>query len=80
MLYVKLKNQGVKSPQNQLVSQIFKQHKNDFYLLDVYLFSAWKGYSISKSKTGATCGAGSAYPSEAPNIMINSKFWRGSCC
>ena len=28
--------------------------------------------------TGATCGAGSAYPSGAPEITLS--FWWGSCC
>ena len=34
-------------------------------------------YHISNT-TGATCGAGSAYPSGAPEITPS--FWWGSCC
>ena len=31
-----------------------------------------------RNTTGATCGAGSAYPSGAP--VITPSFWWGSCC
>ena len=42
----------------------------------LYLACNLKGHN--STLTGATCGAGSAYPSGAPEITPS--FWWGSCC
>ena len=44
-----------------------------------YRIRLFTGFVITKrNTTGATCGAGSAYPSGAPEIIPS--FWWGSCC
>ena len=82
MLTRKLLNQEFQMM--KLKSSLRKFYGRHHDLVDHYeitvtqIYSLRRSYNLLPFLTGVTCGAGSAYPSGAPEITPS--FCRGSCC